>query len=194
MDPIQQLDAAIAQHLAAIQRTAMSAPPGGGPEWDALLRHYGLAPLPSDERLAIVQTMRMTRGATAAEVRIALAGLQAWARGELGRLRAGGSAALAHVETRIAGLVDQETAAYERALGIAPPPAAPPPAAPAVPGLAAIFANAEETSKEVPWAGMTYKSVGAVTCIHCGAPQEQQASFVCSYCRRPLAGITRPTT
>jgi hypothetical protein len=79
-------------------------------------------------------------------------------------------------------------------MGIA---AAPPPtmaAAPVGPSLASIFANAQQTSKEVPWAGMTYKSVGTIACVHCGAPQQQQADFMCTYCRRPIAGVARPTT
>ena len=40
MDPVTALEAALAQHLGAIQRAAYGAPPGGGPEWDAMLRHY----------------------------------------------------------------------------------------------------------------------------------------------------------
>lgn len=200
MDPVQQLEAAIAQHLGAIQRAASNAPLGGGPEWDGLLRHYGLVPLGPEERAMIVQAMRMVRGAVPAEVRMALVGLQSWARRELDRLRLDPAmeASVGRLEPRVLALVDHETAAYERAMGIAATapavPVAPAPAAPAGPSLASIFANAQQTSKEVPWAGMTYKNVGTITCMHCGAPQQQQADFMCTYCRRPIAGVARTST
>jgi hypothetical protein len=202
MGPVEALDAALIQHLSTIQRTAISSPPGGGGEWDALLRHYGHAPFDPQERAMSVSYMRRSRGAVPAELRVVLVGLQAWAQGELGRLRASGAAhgspALPYVEQRIQGLVDFEVAAYERALGIAPsapmaPMAAPPPAAPAGPSLASIFANAQQTSKEVPWAGMKYKSVVNLNCVHCGGPQEQPQDFMCKYCRRPIAGSIKPT-
>jgi hypothetical protein len=85
-------------------------------------------------------------------------------------------------------------------VGVAPAPAAVPAAMPApapspgAPALASIFANAQQTSKEVPWADMKFKQVGALTCVHCGGPQEQPADFMCKYCRRPIAGSIKPTT
>ena len=93
-------------------------------------------------------------------------------------------------------LVDQETAAYERAIGLPPPPPQPPPPAggtPGAPSLASIFANAHQTAKEVPWAGQTFKTSTNLTCVHCGGPQEQPADFMCKYCRRPIAGAIKPT-
>jgi hypothetical protein len=198
MDPVEQLHAAITQHVGAIHRAASSSPAGGGPEWDGLMRHYGLAPLDPAERAAIVSGMRLSRGAVPAEVRIAFVGLCTWATREIERLRADPTAAasprLSFVEQRVRELVDQETAAYERALGIPPPP--PPQPAPAVPGapsLASIFANAHQTAKEVPWAGQTFKTTTNLTCVHCGGPQEQPADFMCKYCRRPIAGSIKPT-
>jgi hypothetical protein len=204
MGPVESLDAALVQHLSAIQRAAIGSPPGGGAEWDTLLRHYGHTPFDPQERAMSVSYLRLSRGAVPAELRVVLLGLQAWAHGELGRLRASGAAhgspALPHLEQRIAGLVDFEVAAYERALGIPPsapmaPPAAaaPVPAGPAGPSLASIFANAQQTSKEVPWAGMKYKSVVNLNCVHCGGPQEQPQDFMCKYCRRPIAGAIKPT-
>jgi hypothetical protein len=77
MNPVERLDAAVSEHVAAIHRAAMGSPPGGGPEWDGLLRHHGLAPLDPRERAMIVTGMRLTRGAVPAEVRIALVGLSA---------------------------------------------------------------------------------------------------------------------
>ena len=204
MGPVEALDAfgaALAQHLSAIQRTAISSPPGGGAEWDTLLRHYGHTPFDPQERAMSVSNMRLSRGAVPAELRVVLVGLQQWAQGELGRLRASGAAhgspTLAQLEQRIAGVVDFEVAAYERALGIPPsaPMAQPPaPAPPAGPSLASIFANAQQTSKEVPWAGMKYKSVVNLNCVHCGGPQEQPQDFMCKYCRRPIAGSIKPTS
>jgi hypothetical protein len=189
METVEALDAALAQHLSAIQHAAISSPPGGGGPWDVLLRHYGHIPFDPQERALIVQWRGLTRGAVPAELRVVLIGLQGWAQRELDRLRATGAAngspnvdALQH---RIAMLVDAEVSAYERALGVVPPAA---PAAPAGPSLASIFANARQTSKEVPWAGQTYKSVMSLNCVHCGGPQEQPQDFMCKYCRRPIAG------
>lgn len=201
MGPVEALDAALMQHLSTIQRTAFSSPPGGGADWDTLLRHYGHTPFDPQERAMSVSNMRLSRGAVPAELRVVLLGLQAWAQGELGRLRASGAAhgspTLPQLEQRVAGLVDFEIAAYERALGV--PPSAPmvqpvvEAAAPAGPSLASIFANAQQTSKEVPWAGMKYKSVVNLNCVHCGGPQEQPQDFMCKYCRRPIAGSIKPT-
>jgi hypothetical protein len=207
---VEAFDAALAQHLSAIQRAAISSPPGGGADWDTLLRHYGHTPFAAQERAMIVSCMHLSRGAVPAELRVVLIGLQGWAQRELDRLRAGGDAsadpgARARIDTlqhRVAMLVDAEVSAYERALGIAPsvpmaPQAAPPPvvaaAAPAGPSLASIIANAQQTSKEVPWAGMKYKSVVNLNCVHCGGPQEQPQDFMCKYCRRPIAGSIKPT-
>lgn len=198
MGTVEALDAALAQHLSAIQHAALSSPPGGGGAWDALLRHYGHSPFDPQERAMIVQCMRLTRGAVPAELRVVFIGLQGWAQRELDRLRAtgvaNGSPNVDALQHRIAMLVDAEVSAYERALGVVPsvpvavavPAAAP--AAPAGPSLASIFANAQQTSKEVPWAGQIYKSVMNLNCVHCGGPQEQPQDFMCKYCRRPIAG------
>ena len=195
MGPIESLDAAITHHVQAIHRAAVSCPPGGGPEWDGLLRHYGLAPLEPGERSFIVTHMRLSRGAVPAEVRSAFVGLQKWAHGEIDRLRSVGQMAPPHLHQRVSELVDQETSTYERSIGVAPPP---PPAAPpgppvyapptGAPALASIFANAQSTSKEVPWANQKYNAVHTLNCVHCGGPQEQPQDFMCRYCRRPIAG------
>lgn len=193
----EALDAALTQHLAAMHRIAAASPAGGGAEWDALMRHYGVAPLDTRERATIVAQMRLSRGAAPAEVRMVLAGLKAWAQGELARMHPAGPD---WIRQRVEGLVEQEMASYERGLGIAPPPpdgpqVGPAPASPpGAPSLASIFANAQQTSKEVPWAGMKWKQVGTLTCVHCGGPQEEPADFMCRYCRRPIAGSIKPTT
>lgn len=188
MGTVEALDAALAQHLAAIRHAAISSPSGGGGPWDVLLRHYGHIPFDPQERAVIVECMRLTRGAVPAELRVVLIGLQGWAQRELDRLRATGggnvSADVDALQHRLAMLVDAEASAYERALGVVPSVAA----APAGPSLGSIFANAQKTSKEVPWAGQTYKSVVSLNCVHCGGPQEQPQDFMCKYCRRPIAG------
>lgn len=188
MSSVHALDAAVTQHVTAIHRAASASPAGGGPEWDALLRHYGLAPLDRQERSFIVSAMRLPRGAVPAEVRAAFAGLARWAHGEMDRLRSGGQLAPPELHQRIAELAERETAAYERALGLAPPSPSP-----GAPSLASIFANAQQTSKEVPWANMKYNAVANLTCVHCGGPQEQSDDFMCKYCRRPIAGAIKPT-
>ena len=119
MDPVSSLEAALAQHLEAIQRAAYGAPPGGGPEWDAMLRHYRVSALDPQERAMIVSCMHMQRGAVPAEVRVVLAGLQAWLQQALEPLRASGSPLFSALQQRAASLVDTEIAGYERAVGIA---------------------------------------------------------------------------
>ncbi|MFO0570147.1 MAG: hypothetical protein U0263_31175 [Polyangiaceae bacterium] len=200
MGPIESLDALLTQHVAAIHGTARHARAGGDEAWDALLGHYGIAPFDARERALIVQHMGLARGATPAEVRVVLQGLQRWAEHELARSSAdptlAGSPSLAGLAARVAALADRETDAYERMLGLPPPPPpAPAPAAPApaAPSLASIFANAQQTSKEVPWAGQQYRQVNHLTCVHCGGPQEQPMDFMCRYCRRPIAGTLSPT-
>jgi hypothetical protein len=205
MGAVEALEAALAQHLGVVQRTAFGSPPGGGPEWDGVLRHYGHTALDGQERSTIVSCMRLSRGAVPAELRMVLVGLQTWAQGQIDQLRSTGAAqghpSFARLEQRVRGLVDDEMPAYERALGIAPsapmPPVAeapaPAPTATAGPSLAAIFANAHSTSKEVPWAGMKFRSVVNLDCVHCGGPQEQPQDFMCKYCRRPVAGSVEPT-
>lgn len=199
MGPLESLEAAVAAHVAAIHRAATASPAGGGPEWDLLLAHYGVAGLSPAERASIAHHMRLPRGAVPAEVRLVLAGLSRWASGEMDRLRAAGHLAPPALHQRVAELADRETAAYERALGLAPPAPAPsafvpaPAAAAGAPNLASIFANAQQTSKEVPWAGMKYDAVACLTCVHCGGPQEQPQDFMCKYCRRPIAGAIKPT-
>lgn len=202
MSSVEALDAALSQHLGTIQRAAFHSPPGGGPEWDGVLRHYGHTPLDAQERGTIVSCMHLSRGAVPAEFRMVLAGLQSWGQRELDQLRnsgaAGVSMATGALQNRLACLVDDEIAGYERALGIPPsapmpPEPAPPAFAPTGPSLASIFANAQQTSKEVPWAGMKYKSVANLSCVHCGGPQEQPQDFMCKYCRRPIAGSIKPT-
>lgn len=195
MGPIESLDAAITHHVQVIHRAAASSPPGGGPEWDGLLRHYGLAPLDASERTFIVTHMRLSRGAVPAEVRSVFVGLQKWGHAEIDRLRNQGHPAPPHLFQRLGELVDRETSTYERSIGVAPPPppaaaAAPPAYAPpaGTPALASIFANAHSTSKEVPWANQKYSAVQTLNCVHCGGPQEQPLDFMCRYCRRPIAG------
>lgn len=191
MGQAEALDATLTQHVSAIHGAAAAAPAGGGAAWDALLAHYGIAPLGPQERTMIVQGMRLSRGAVPAEVRVVLQGLQAWAGQQLSALGADPSAGA--LRQRVAELVDRETSAYERMLGIAPPPPMEQAPAPVAPSLSSIFANAQQTSKEVPWAGQKYKVVATLTCVYCGGPQEQPMDFMCRYCRRPIAGTIKPT-
>ncbi len=199
MRAIESLGASIEQHVLYIHQTAASSPAGGGPAWDALLRHYGVLAFGPEERSTSVRCMRLTRGALPSEVRAALEGLRSWATRELERLRADPSFAAngapAQLQQRLVSLVDLETQRYENAIGVAPSQARAAPApGPAAPSLASIFANAQQTSKEVPWANVKYEQVGALTCVHCGGPQERPLDFMCKYCRRPIAGALNPTT
>ena len=192
---IDALASAIVAHVRAVRDTAAASPAGGGPAWNALLQHYQLAPFDPRERAMVVQCLRLTRGATPGEVRMALAALVGWATGEANRLAQDPALAgeVPALRAWIGALVDGETREYERSIGLAPPPPAPAPA-PAAPSLGSIFANAQQTSKEVPWANMKYETVTTLTCVHCGGPQEKPMDFMCKYCRRPIAGATLPTT
>ena len=184
---LEALAAAIEQHVIAIKTAAWDGPPGGGAAWDALLRHYGIPSLSPEERALIASRMQLVRGATPAEVRMALVGLERWARAELTRLGAVGSAQGDLLEHRLANLVAQETTAYEHSLGLMPQGASTVNA----PSLASIFANAHETAKDAPWANVKAKAVASLTCVHCGGPQEAHEEFLCRYCRRPIAGAIR---
>ena len=186
-----ELGAAIEQHIGWIHQTAASSAPGGGPAWDALLLHYGIAAFADEERALSVQCLRLRRGALPGEVRAVFSGLKSWAERELASVQAD-PATMARVHERIQALVDVETRRYEDRVGIAQPPPAGAPLAGA-PSLDSIFANAQSTAKEVPWANVKYKQVGSLTCVFCGGPQEQPLDFMCKYCRRPIAGLTKPT-
>lgn len=200
MGAVEDLEAQIATHTRAILDAAASSELGGGPNWDRYLVHYGLTPFPADERAAVVRALRMNRGATPGEVRILLGSLAKWIQGEVARLSRDPSCAshprLTMIHSASTTLADRETAAYERAIGIvaAPAPAqpvGPPPPPPGMPGLGAIFANAQSTSKEVPWANMKYQQSSVLTCVHCGGPQEAALDFLCRFCRRPIAGAPK---
>jgi hypothetical protein len=131
------------------------------------------------------------RRAPVSEVRAALEGLHAWAWGEVQRMARdpllGARPELGRVRERVTSLLEVEIARYERAIGAQaePPPA--PPLPPLGPSLGSIFSNAQQSSKEVPWANQKYNLVGTLTCIHCGSPQQQPLDFKCKYCRRPIA-------
>ncbi len=193
---VDALAAALRQHVDYVLNAAASSPPGGGPAWDEVLRFYRVTAHDAQERTMIVQYMRLQRGATPAEVRAVLEGLRTWAFGEIERLRTDPSIAQSPALGQLHGaaqtLVDRETANYERSIGIQPAPVAPPPKL-AGPSVGSIFANAQQTSKEVPWADMSYKQVATLTCVHCGGPQETPLDFMCKFCRRPIAGTVKPT-
>jgi hypothetical protein len=187
---VEGFESAIAQHLRAIHETAASSPPGGGPAWDQLLAHYGVASVGQEERAAVAHAMGLTRGATPGEVRLLLDGLARWADAELARLASNPALAndprLAWWKNNLSTLAQTESEKYERAIGYVPPPALAP--APPAPALASIFANAQATAKQVPWAGMKVEQAAVLTCVHCGGPQERPQDFMCRYCRRPIAG------
>lgn len=160
------VEAAIAQHLQAIHQTAASSPAGGGPAWDALLRHYGVAGVSPQERAAVVSGLNLVRGATPGEVRIVIEALVRWANPQLAR-------------PLPPTMVDDEVKKYENAIGLVEPGAAP--------AVSSIFGNALDTSKEVPWANQKFKDVATLSCVHCGAPQQRAGAFICHFCRRPIA-------
>lgn len=49
-------------------------------------------------------------------------------------------------------------------------------------GVAAIFQNAIETGKLLPWAGVEYEQQLTLKCKSCGAPQREIQNFKCIYC------------
>jgi hypothetical protein len=111
----------------------------------------------------------------------ALEPLVAWARAQLPALA--GHPEMNMLRYHVDHLIEEEMARYRAAL--APPPAPAP--APAAAGLGSIFANAEQTSKEVPWAGRKYAESAVLTCPHCGGPQEAALDFICRYCKKPMS-------
>ncbi len=199
MGPLETFEALLGQHLRAVYETAAASPPGGGPAWDALLAHYGVHGVGPQERAMVVQAMGLVRGPTPGEVRIVFDAVGRWAQAELGRLAADPAVSAqpraAWLAQQLTTLAQVQTEQYERSVvPRAPPIAAPPVVAPAAPALASIFANAQQTSKQVPWANATYDQVATLTCMHCGGPQEKPQDFMCRYCRRPIAGKLEPTS
>lgn len=194
MGAVEDLEAQVATHVRAICATAASVPAGGGAAWDQMLGHYRLQGFGPDERASVACALGMTRGATPGEVHVVLDALGRWAQCEAGRLSQD-PALVGHPRLRtltqdLAGMPARETELYERSVGLVkpmPPPAAPVGVAP-MPALGNIFANAQTTSKEVPWANMKYKQTAVLTCVHCGGPQEVAQDFLCRFCRRPIAG------
>ena len=186
MAALESLDAAITQRVASVLSGARACPVGGGPSWDALLASWAVTPLDAGERATIASCMRLQRGAVPAGVRSVLQSVARWARSELERLRADAAfvdaAAADRLERRLDELADHETAVYERALGPV-----------AAPTLASIFANAQRTSKDGPHARHPARVV-TLTCVRCGAPQQEPLDFLCKYCRRPIAGATAKAT
>ncbi|CAN5374623.1 hypothetical protein BH09MYX1_BH09MYX1_03680 [soil metagenome] len=204
MGAVEDLEAQIATHTRAVFDAAAGSELGGGPAWDRYLAHYGQRPFAHDERAAVVRALNMTRGATPGEVRLIFASLSTWVQNEVARLSrdpaSAGHPRLQAIHAAAASLADRDTAAYERAIGIVPPPpqpagplqpAGPPAPPPGMPGLGSIFANAQSTSKEVPWANMKYKQSSVLTCVHCGGPQDVALDFLCRFCRRPMAGAPK---
>ena len=149
----EALSASLQQHLRYILDTASSSPAGGGPAWSALLAHYGIRAFDANERAMSVKYMNLARGALPSEVRVVLEGLRDWATREL----QASSAPNAALQNEIASLVYREIARYELSIGLVPQIASAPVVASTGPSLGSIFANAQETSKEVPWANMKYR-------------------------------------
>lgn len=195
MGAVEDLEAQIATHVRAICGTAASVPAGGGPAWDQMLAYYRLRAFSPDERVSVARALGMTRGATPGEVHVVLEALARWAHAEASRLAQdpglAGHPRLRTLAQDLAAMPARETEVYERSVGLVrapmPPPAAPAGPAP-MPALGNIFANAQATSKEVPWANMQYKQTAVLTCVHCGGPQEVAQDFLCRFCRRPIAG------
>jgi hypothetical protein len=174
-DPeLDTLDSRVGQHVAAIVETARAAPPGGGHAWDRLLAFYGVTPDTTRGRFEQVQRLRLRVGAVPSEVRRALAAMVSQADGELRRIasRMPGGAQIATIADRLSRLVEEEGARYERsARGER---------------VASVFANAAETSKQVPWAGQAIEPTLVLACPSCGAPQERPLDFRCRYCHAPM--------
>jgi hypothetical protein len=169
------------QHLQYILGAALACPPGGGRPWDAVLAHYGFAPDPPQSRFDTARDLRMIRGALPDELARVLAGLQTWGQSQLADVArvpfAVEDPAFMTLAGRVSGLVYFET---ERHRAQVVPQK--------TPSVGSIFANAAATASQTPWANVQVKRVVAIACLHCGAPQETPADFVCRYCRQPMTG------
>ena len=137
-------------------------------------------------RLQRYQQLKLSRGALPDEFQ---AVLQVIARQCVGRLDAiiesdpadtghhGASASRCGLlRAKLVALVDREGAAYKSLLR-PPKPGG---------GLGGIFARARATSAIDPWRVGKWSQAVTLCCVSCGAPQEDELEFYCTYCRNPL--------
>jgi hypothetical protein len=171
---LDELDARVAEHVAAIHATAQAAPPGGGHAWDRLLAFYGVAPDDARDRVGQVQRLSIERGAVPGEVCRALTAMVQRADGALRGLVAGvpTEPRASALSTRLARIVAEEGARYEASLRRRQ--------------VASVFANAATTSKQTPWANRGVDAPLVLSCPACGAPQERALDFQCRYCHAPM--------
>jgi hypothetical protein len=196
MARIAWLEKTLDDHVRWIFETARRSPPGGGPEWDRVLAHYGVAAESADFRRRAAAEMRLTSGAVVVEVRHALGAVERQIRAELDRLEANDAfdtmtPPFGALETRVAYLVEHESQKYAQMIrGAAAGGPAPAPA-PVGGGVSSIFANAQATAAKVPWANFKAEAARVLHCSASGAPQEATLDFTCRYCRAAI-GHKRP--
>ena len=184
MGPVAHLDTAIAQHLDGIRAAAVASAAGGGPAWDAMLAHYGVARLADDERRQIVAAMVYRAAAVPAELPELLAGWSV-ARGS-GRARCqAGPEGTRSPRSSAAGPAVRRRARRLRApWRRAPPP--PQRRRPPRPPPSAGFLFATPTR---PRSRSSGQPVYANVATRPRARADRMTpAILCRYCRRPIAG------
>ena len=197
---LDAFEANVRNHVAVIVGAAGASPPGGNGVWDRVLAHYGESPEAPLKRLEDVASAGQVRGATTVELRRALEAMVRGACTELdriadaasgGRVSAGGAvtgdadldARLATDRALLSRLTESETSKYIAAVS--------PPRHAVAASVGSVFANAQATAKQAPWANVKVDPSRVLQCAACGAPQEVALDFVCRYCRSPMGKIAK---
>lgn len=183
---LDALDRDLAGALTRLREAALAAGPAELSGWDAVLEKTHLTAPPMPARLLRYQQLKLSRGALPDEFQ---AVLQVIARQSVGRLEAiidsdpadtghhGASASRCGLlRAKLVALVDREGAAYTSLLR-PPKPGG---------GLGGIFARARATASIDPWKTGKWSQAVTLSCVSCGAPQEVELEFYCTYCRNPL--------
>ena len=183
---LDALERDLAGAQSQLREAALAAGPTQLSGWDALLEKTHLKPPPMPARLLRYQQLKLGRGALPDEYE---AVLQAIARQSVGRLDAiidNAPADTGHhgpyasrcglLRAQLVGLVQRQGAAYKDLLR-PPKPGG---------GLGGIFARARATSAIDPWKSGKWEQAVTLSCASCGAPQEVELEFYCTYCRNPL--------
>ncbi len=193
---LDAIEGNLAAHERYVLDAARAAPFGGNHAWDAVLRHYGLAPDPALARLEAAQRAGQREGASIDEVLRAAAAVVKQASAELDR-------ALASIELGPAGTVKTLEARplepliaalqvrlrqFEEQVRTRYAALVCPGAGTVASSVGSVFANAASTAKLTPWANVRFEPTRVLSCEVCGAPQQLELDFRCLYCRNPMRG------
>ena len=181
------LQQTLGHHLEYVLETARTCPPSGSAKWTEVMERYQVTPADVPDRTARISNHKNAQGALPKDVRKVLKAVVGMASASLGQIHSqmGGAlqadAGLAGqaqgLGSRLEGLVKQKVQDYKERIK------------PEASGsVSSIFANATETAKMTPWADMKWDRNMTLSCVGCGAPQDNPLDFQCSHCGGHLVG------